>query len=166
MSAVTLHRIDPALNMSRFYQLYLQPDLFGGVLLMKKSGRIGARGRIMAEYYEARTQPAWQFDPERHRQSTDLIFERDPLADQLLAAPHTPISARRSAPPTPTKTSASSPISTAAKSTPYSSTPPPRRQTPSTTSSPTSSARPLPPPELSSCNPRRYWTPRIDLIVS
>jgi predicted DNA-binding WGR domain protein len=52
MSAVTLHRIDPARNMSRFYQLGLQHDLFGGVLLMKEWGRIGARGRIMAEHYD------------------------------------------------------------------------------------------------------------------
>jgi predicted DNA-binding WGR domain protein len=29
MTAVTLHRIDPARNMRRFYRLDLQPDLFG-----------------------------------------------------------------------------------------------------------------------------------------
>ena len=47
MNAVHLRRIDPARNMSRFYRLDVQPDLFGGVLLMKEWGRIGARGRIM-----------------------------------------------------------------------------------------------------------------------
>jgi predicted DNA-binding WGR domain protein len=31
----------------------MQPDLFGGVLLMKEWGRIGARGRIMAERYDS-----------------------------------------------------------------------------------------------------------------
>jgi len=34
---------------------------------------------------KAGTEAARQSDPERHRQSADLIFERDSLADQLLA---------------------------------------------------------------------------------
>jgi hypothetical protein len=34
---------------------------------------------------EARTEPARQSDPKRHRQSSYLIFEGDALADQLLA---------------------------------------------------------------------------------
>lgn len=34
---------------------------------------------------EARTEPARQSDPERHRQSAYLIFEGDALPDQLLA---------------------------------------------------------------------------------
>ena len=53
MNAVHLCRVDPARNMSRFYRLDVQPDLFGGVLLMKEWGRIGARGRIMAERYDS-----------------------------------------------------------------------------------------------------------------
>jgi predicted DNA-binding WGR domain protein len=53
MSAVHLRRVDPARNMSRFYRLDVQPDLFGGALLMKTWGRIGARGRIMAERYDS-----------------------------------------------------------------------------------------------------------------
>jgi len=52
MIAVHLRRIDPTRNMRRFYRLDLQPDLFGGVLLMKAWGRIGARGRIVVEPYE------------------------------------------------------------------------------------------------------------------
>jgi predicted DNA-binding WGR domain protein len=35
--------------MRRFYWLDVQPDLFGGVLLMKEWGRIGPRGRMVAE---------------------------------------------------------------------------------------------------------------------
>jgi predicted DNA-binding WGR domain protein len=50
---VELRRIDPARNMSRFYRLDVQPDLFGGVLLMKEWGRIGAQGRMVAESYES-----------------------------------------------------------------------------------------------------------------
>jgi hypothetical protein len=34
---------------------------------------------------KARTETARQSDPERHSQSTDLVFERDALANQLLA---------------------------------------------------------------------------------
>jgi predicted DNA-binding WGR domain protein len=49
MNAVHLRRVDPARNMSRFYRLDVQPDLFGGILLMKEWGRIGARGRMVAE---------------------------------------------------------------------------------------------------------------------
>jgi predicted DNA-binding WGR domain protein len=50
---VELRRIDAAKNMRRFYRLDVQPDLFGGVLLMKEWGRIGAHGRLMAERYDA-----------------------------------------------------------------------------------------------------------------
>ena len=53
MNAVHLRRVDPARNMSRFYRLDMQPDLFGGVLLVKEWGRIGAQGRMMAESYES-----------------------------------------------------------------------------------------------------------------
>lgn len=51
MNALELRRVDPSRNMRRFYRLDVQPDLFGGVLLLKQWGRIGARGRIMAERY-------------------------------------------------------------------------------------------------------------------
>jgi predicted DNA-binding WGR domain protein len=53
MSGVYLRRIDPARNMRRFYQLDIEPDLFGGVMLMKAWGRIGARGRVTAERFES-----------------------------------------------------------------------------------------------------------------
>jgi predicted DNA-binding WGR domain protein len=53
MSVVHLRRIDPTRNMRRFYRLDVQPDLFGGVLLVKEWGRIGARGRTVAERYDS-----------------------------------------------------------------------------------------------------------------
>lgn len=53
MTALELHRIDPARNMRRFYRLDVEPDLFGGVLLMKAWGRIGTRGRVIAEHFES-----------------------------------------------------------------------------------------------------------------
>jgi predicted DNA-binding WGR domain protein len=37
--ALELRRIDPARNMRRFYRLDMQPDLFGGVLLLRQWGR-------------------------------------------------------------------------------------------------------------------------------
>ena len=39
--------------MHRFYRLDLQPDLFGGVLLVKEWGRNGAQGRMVAESYDS-----------------------------------------------------------------------------------------------------------------
>ena len=38
--------------MRRFYRLDMQPELFGGVLLVRQWGRIGARGRIVAEHFD------------------------------------------------------------------------------------------------------------------
>jgi predicted DNA-binding WGR domain protein len=53
MIALHLRRFDPARNMRRFYRLDIEPDLFGGVLLVKDWGRIGARGRMVAESYDS-----------------------------------------------------------------------------------------------------------------
>jgi len=52
---IELRRIDPAKNMHRFYRLDTQPDLFGGVFLVKQWGRIGAAGQTMAERFEDET---------------------------------------------------------------------------------------------------------------
>jgi predicted DNA-binding WGR domain protein len=38
--------------MRRFYALDIEADLFGCARLMKQFGRIGARGRIIAEHYD------------------------------------------------------------------------------------------------------------------
>jgi predicted DNA-binding WGR domain protein len=53
MNAVHLRRVDPSRNMSRFYRLDVQPDLFGSVLLVKEWGRIGAQGRMVAQSYDS-----------------------------------------------------------------------------------------------------------------
>lgn len=53
MPPLSLFRIDATRNMRRFYRLDIEHDLFGGFLLMKQWGRIGARGRIMAERFES-----------------------------------------------------------------------------------------------------------------
>ena len=51
MTAITLHRIDPAQNMRRYYRLDVQPDLFGAWGLLREWGRIGQPGRLRVDPY-------------------------------------------------------------------------------------------------------------------
>ena len=44
-----LIRIDAARNMARFYDISLQPTLFGEVALLRRWGRIGARGQMAGQ---------------------------------------------------------------------------------------------------------------------
>jgi predicted DNA-binding WGR domain protein len=46
MSAIILHRTDPAKNMRRFYRLDVQLDLFGQWCLIWEWGRIGRAGQV------------------------------------------------------------------------------------------------------------------------
>lgn len=48
-SSVELKRIDASRNMRRYYHMSLQPDLFGGVDLVREWGRIGRRGQFLIE---------------------------------------------------------------------------------------------------------------------
>ena len=48
-ASIDLKRIDLTRNMRRFYRMSLQPDLFGGVDLMREWGRIGSRGQWLIE---------------------------------------------------------------------------------------------------------------------
>ncbi len=69
MTAVHLRRIDDTQNMRRFYHFDIQPDLFGGFLLVRQWGRIGADGRSVAEHFddEAPALAALQRQAERKR---------------------------------------------------------------------------------------------------
>jgi predicted DNA-binding WGR domain protein len=69
MPPVELRCIDPAQNMRRFYRLDIERDLFGGFFLTKQWGRIGARGQIKAERFnaEALATAALQKQAERKR---------------------------------------------------------------------------------------------------
>jgi predicted DNA-binding WGR domain protein len=49
MSSVTLKRVNPALNMRRFYALSVEKDLFGQCVLVRAWGRIGKAGRVAIE---------------------------------------------------------------------------------------------------------------------
>jgi len=46
-----LHRRDPDRNMARFYRLSLEPNLFGGVSLVRNWGRIGTAGRLRIDLH-------------------------------------------------------------------------------------------------------------------
>lgn len=64
MTAITLHHIDPTRNMSRFYRLDLQPDLFGAWGVIREWGRIGQAGRVRIDPYPT----AEQAEDRLHRQ--------------------------------------------------------------------------------------------------
>ena len=53
---VRLRRIDSTQNMRRFYRMHLQPDLFGGCLLVREWGRIGTRGQSRCDLYSDEAQ--------------------------------------------------------------------------------------------------------------
>lgn len=44
-----LRRIDPTRNMARFYEVSLEPSLFGSWAVVRRWGRIGSQGRIRLE---------------------------------------------------------------------------------------------------------------------
>ena len=50
--AVILRRVDPKLNVARFYALMIERDLFGTVRLVRNWGRIGTQGREIAQVFE------------------------------------------------------------------------------------------------------------------
>ena len=54
--AVELRRVDPDRNMARFYRMVLQPNLFGGVDLVREWGRIGSSGRVSVSHHGDRGQ--------------------------------------------------------------------------------------------------------------
>ena len=67
MTTCTLHRIDPARRMARFYAMHVERDLFGIVVLVKAWGRIGSYGHVVSEAHptEARAVAALQRHMER-----------------------------------------------------------------------------------------------------
>jgi predicted DNA-binding WGR domain protein len=53
MSCQLLHRVDPELNMARFYRVEVLPDLFGDIIVERHWGRIGGRGQFRAASYRS-----------------------------------------------------------------------------------------------------------------
>lgn len=53
MSCQLLHRINPDLNMARFYRVEVMADLFGEFIVERRWGRIGSRGQYRATCYRS-----------------------------------------------------------------------------------------------------------------
>jgi predicted DNA-binding WGR domain protein len=49
---LVLRRVDPEHGMARFYMLNVERDLFGTIRLVRTWGRIGTRGRELADVHE------------------------------------------------------------------------------------------------------------------
>jgi predicted DNA-binding WGR domain protein len=48
---VYVERRDPSRNMARFYALSVESDLFDGVVLVRRWGRIGTAGRMVRHHH-------------------------------------------------------------------------------------------------------------------
>jgi predicted DNA-binding WGR domain protein len=46
-----IYRIDPEVNMARYYRVEVTPDLFGQVIVERRWGRIGGRGQYRSASY-------------------------------------------------------------------------------------------------------------------
>jgi predicted DNA-binding WGR domain protein len=86
---ILLHRVDHTLNMARFYALSVEPDLFGGLALVRDWGRIGTRGRRKVELFDDAGVAAQAFERLAGRKlrkgyygavSKQMPISRDPLA--------------------------------------------------------------------------------------
>ena len=49
--AVILRRVEPELNVARFYSVVIERDLFGTITLVRTWGRIGTQGRERIEVF-------------------------------------------------------------------------------------------------------------------
>ncbi|MBM1691597.1 WGR domain-containing protein [Sulfitobacter geojensis] len=48
---ICLHRMDSSRNMNRYYFMAVQPDLFGGVSLIREWGRRGSAGKLHVTHH-------------------------------------------------------------------------------------------------------------------
>ncbi len=55
---LVLRRVDTEQRVARFYMLAVERDLFGTVRLVRTWGRIGTRGRELADVFETEEQAA------------------------------------------------------------------------------------------------------------
>jgi len=55
---LVLHRLDPTVNMARFYALSLENSLFGDILLVRRWGRIGTHGRVRLDWFDGPVEAA------------------------------------------------------------------------------------------------------------
>ena len=76
---IHLRRIDAARNMRRFYELALQPTLFGDLSLVRAWGRIGSAGQSMVETFDREEDAAraWELRAKRRRGYREPAFAGD-----------------------------------------------------------------------------------------
>jgi predicted DNA-binding WGR domain protein len=55
---LVLRRVDPEHGVARFYMLAIERDLFGTIRLVRTWGRIGTRGRELADEFETEEEAA------------------------------------------------------------------------------------------------------------
>jgi predicted DNA-binding WGR domain protein len=67
MSAVTLYLTDPAGNLRRFYEMDVQPDLFGEWRFIREWGRIGTTGQTRNVLYSSVAQAEAALERQRRR---------------------------------------------------------------------------------------------------
>lgn len=56
ITPIHLTRVDPELNMARFYGVTVQPTLFGEISILRSWGRIGTKGQGLMVTYEDASQ--------------------------------------------------------------------------------------------------------------
>ena len=59
---ILLRRVEADTNVHRFYAVMIERDLFGRVLLVRRWGRIGTRGRERPEEHPSETEAAAAMD--------------------------------------------------------------------------------------------------------
>jgi predicted DNA-binding WGR domain protein len=71
MLAVYMERSDRTCNLARFYQVDIQPTLFGDWAVISQWGRIGTHGRTQQDWFasllEAQTAQACRVERKRRR---------------------------------------------------------------------------------------------------
>ncbi len=65
MTAITLHRSDPARNLHRYYRLDVQPDLFGAWCFIREWGREGRSGLVRQVPYPTSAEAQAALDRQR-----------------------------------------------------------------------------------------------------
>ena len=53
-----MRRVDPDTNVSRFYVLTLERDIFGNFAVTRQWGRVGTAGRVITEPFETELEAA------------------------------------------------------------------------------------------------------------
>lgn len=75
---VDLERIDPARNMARFYQLSVQPTLFGEQSVIRCWGRIGTQGRSMMVTFATEDEAVMAYQKlVRSKEAKGYLYLRD-----------------------------------------------------------------------------------------